>query len=145
MHCPVSTYTHVHTKNRACDSRSQTPEYEARMLHHCMNVGYSELWRTGMLNSSFSSRPSINKAYRTVDQHMGQSTLTHVYIAVPCLSLIQGYDYLRQGGYVIVVVCLSVCLPLATLHKKFPTDLHEIFTKDLQCTNEQMIKFWWRS
>ena len=34
-------------------------------------------------------------------------------------------NYLRQGRYVIVV-CLSVCL-LATLHKNFQTDLHEIF------------------
>jgi len=34
--------------------------------------------------------------------------------------------YLRQIGYVFVVVCLSVCL-LATLRKNFRTDLHEIF------------------
>jgi len=31
---------------------------------------------------------------------------------------------LRQGGYVIVAVCLFVCL-LATLRKNFRTDLHE--------------------
>jgi len=35
------------------------------------------------------------------------------------------YNYLRQEGYVIVVVCLSICL-LATLRKNFRTDLHEI-------------------
>jgi len=34
--------------------------------------------------------------------------------------------YLRQGRYVIVVVCLSVSL-LATLRINFRTDLHEIF------------------
>jgi len=37
-----------------------------------------------------------------------------------------GPAYLRQGGYVFVVVCLSVCL-LATLRKNLRTDLHEIF------------------
>ena len=41
-------------------------------------------------------------------------------------------------------VCLSVCL-LATLHKNFQSDLHEIFSEGWQWTNEQMIKFWWRS
>jgi len=39
---------------------------------------------------------------------------------------------------------MFVCL-LATLHKKFLTDLHEIFREVWQCANEQMIKFWWRS
>ena len=48
--------------------------------------------------------------------------------------------YLRQGGYVIVVVCL-----LATVRKNVWADLHEIFREGWQCTNEQMIKFWWRS
>jgi len=37
-----------------------------------------------------------------------------------------GGNYLRQGGYVFVVICLSVGL-LATLRKNFRTDLHEIF------------------
>ena len=55
-----------------------------------------------------------------------------------------GSFYLRQGGYVIVVVCLSVCL-LATLRKNFRTDLHEIFRKGWQWASEQKIKFWWRS
>jgi len=48
--------------------------------------------------------------------------------------------HLRQGGYVIIVVCL-----LATLRKNFHTDLHEIFRQDWQWANEQMIKFWWLS
>jgi len=51
--------------------------------------------------------------------------------------------YLCLGGYVIVDVCLSVCL-LATLHKNFQTDLHEIFREDWQQANEQLIKFWGR-
>jgi len=51
--------------------------------------------------------------------------------------------YLRQGGYVIVVVCLSVSN--FTLHKNFRTDLHEILREGWQWANEQMIKFWWRS
>jgi len=53
------------------------------------------------------------------------------------------YCYLRQGGYVFVVVGLSVCL-LAALHKNFQTDLHEIFRECLQTASEQMIVFWWR-
>jgi len=55
--------------------------------------------------------------------------------------------YLRQGGYVIVVVCLFVCLSvclLATLQKNFHTDLHEIFRERWQWSNEQMSKFCWR-
>jgi len=48
--------------------------------------------------------------------------------------------YLRQGGYVFVVVCL-----LATLRRNFRTDLHEIFREGWQWANEQMIKFWWQS
>ena len=43
--------------------------------------------------------------------------------------------YLHQGGYVIVIVHLFVCL-LATLFKNFQTDLRVIFR-----ANEQMIKF----
>jgi len=40
--------------------------------------------------------------------------------------------------------CLSVCLLLATLHKNFWTDLHEIFREGWQWGNEQTIKFrWW--
>jgi len=47
-----------------------------------------------------------------------------------------GYNYLRQGGYVIIViVCLFVCL-LATLRKNFWTDVHEIFSKGWQWANE---------
>ena len=41
---------------------------------------------------------------------------------------VKNVNYLRQGGYVFVVVCLFVCL-LATLRKNFRTDLHEIFRK----------------
>ena len=52
--------------------------------------------------------------------------------------------YLRQGGYVIVVVCLSVRL-LAALRKNFQTSLHQTFREGWQWANEQMIKFWWRS
>ena len=52
--------------------------------------------------------------------------------------------YLRRGGYVIVVVCLFVCL-LATLRENFRTDLHEIFREGWQWANEQTVKFWWRT
>ena len=36
------------------------------------------------------------------------------------------------------MVCLSVCL-LATLHKNFHTDLHEIFKERWQWASEQMM------
>jgi len=52
--------------------------------------------------------------------------------------------YLRQGGYVFVVVCLSVCL-LAMLRKNYRTDLHEIFRECWQWATEQTFKFGWRS
>jgi len=47
--------------------------------------------------------------------------------------------YLRQGGYVFIVVCL-----LATLHENVRTDLHEIFREGWQWAMaiEQTIKFW---
>jgi len=48
----------------------------------------------------------------------------------------ENVNYLRQRGYVFVVVCLYVCL-LATLRKNFPTDLHEIFSEGWQWANEQ--------
>jgi len=34
---------------------------------------------------------------------------------------------------------------LATVHKNFWTDLHEIFREGCQWANEQMINFWWQS
>jgi len=49
--------------------------------------------------------------------------------------------YLQQGGYVIVVVCLFVCL-LAILRKNFQTNLHEIVREGWQWVNGQMTKFW---
>ena len=53
--------------------------------------------------------------------------------------------YLRQkGGYVVVVVCPSVCV-LATLRENFQTNLHDIFKEGWQWSNEQTLKFWWPS
>jgi len=61
-------------------------------------------------------------------------------------SLNKEHFYLRQGGYVFVVVCLSVCLSvMKQLRKNFQTDLHESFRECWQWVNEQLIKFWWRS
>ena len=57
---------------------------------------------------------------------------------------VEEVNYLFQGGYVFVVVCLFVCL-LAILHKNFQTGLDEIFRESWQWANEQIIKFWWRS
>jgi len=60
--------------------------------------------------------------------------------------------YLRRqrGGYVFVVVCLSICL-LATLRKELPNAFALNCREGWQRANEQMItfwqaiKFWWRS
>jgi len=49
-------------------------------------------------------------------------------------------DNLRQGGYVIVVLCLSVCL-LATVRKNFRADLHEIFRKVSNCSINKLLNF----
>jgi len=46
--------------------------------------------------------------------------------------------YLRQGGYVFVILCL-----LATLRTNFQTDLDEIFREGWQWASEQIITFWW--
>jgi len=77
----------------------------------------------------------------------GRYIVLYTYASLAAFREFRFY-YLRQGGYVIVVVCLSVCMfvyLLATLRKNFPTDLHEIFTEGWQWVNEQMIKFWLRS
>ena len=65
-----------------------------------------------------------------------------LYVMVSCYDLHRHcyHLYLCQGGHVIVVVCLSVC-PLATLHKIFLTDLHEIFREGRQWAYEQMTNF----
>jgi len=65
-----------------------------------------------------------------------------LYVAVSMPKVIH---YLRQGGYVIVivVVCLFVCsfvCLLATLRKNFRTDLHEIFRQGSKVGNEPMSK-----
>ena len=47
--------------------------------------------------------------------------------------------YLRQGGYVIVVVCLSVCLSVSNFaQKNFRTDLHEIFREGWLPMNKRL-------
>jgi len=50
------------------------------------------------------------------------------------------FYYLRQGGYVFVVACLSVCL-LAALRKNVQTDLHKIFREGWQWADEQLTQF----
>ena len=110
-------------------------------------VGYvrsvRQLWCPAFLCSSLS----FEKAYceyrlnRTEDalatiQSVAKpdSRLQELLGQVVCMALIKALlatvelfcHYLCQGGYVVVIVCLSVCL-LATFHKNFRTDLHEIF------------------
>jgi len=52
-------------------------------------------------------------------------------------------NYLRQGGYVIVVDCLFVCKQLCK--KNFRTDLYESLKEGWHWATEQTVKFWWRS
>jgi len=52
--------------------------------------------------------------------------------------------YLRQGGYVVVVVCLFFCL-LAILRKNSELILLEIFREVWQADEQMIIKFWWQS
>jgi len=68
---------------------------------------------------------------------MGLVAYVREVMTPPTLLCGLWHFFLRQGGYVIIVVCLSVCL-LATLHENFRTDFQEIY-------NEQVIKLWWRS
>ena len=49
--------------------------------------------------------------------------------------------YLLQGGYVLPVFCLSVCL-LATARKNYSSDLHENFMRDVSLDKEDAIKLW---
>jgi len=50
----------------------------------------------------------------------------------------------KEDMFLSLFVCLSICL-LATVHKNFRADLHEIFREGWQWVNKQTIKFWWRS
>ena len=51
--------------------------------------------------------------------------------------------YLRRGSYVVVVVCLFVCLfgLLATLRENFRTKLHEVSKEGRQWATEPLVKF----
>ena len=50
-------------------------------------------------------------------------------------------SYLRERGYVMPGVCLSVCL-LTTLHKNYWTDLHQNSTTNVALNNKVPIEFW---
>jgi len=89
----------------------------------------------------FSFQQPIN---RGIVQVSGVETMLQAYIVMEgdLRTLSQNNILLpRQGGYVIVVVCLFVrlfvCL-LATLRKNFLTDLHGIFREGWQSANEQI-------
>jgi len=70
-------------------------------------------------------------------------------LASTCLyalyATLESCHYLRQGGYVFVVVCLFVSLSVSNFAQKLPTDLLQIFTEGWQWASEQTVKFWWRS
>jgi len=55
------------------------------------------------------------------------------------------FNYRRQGGYVFVVVCLSVCLFVSNFAQKLRNGFAWNFQWRLERASEQMIKFWWRS
>ena len=63
-----------------------------------------------------------------------------------CIFCVLLCYYLRQGGYVFVAVYLFVCcLFVSNFAQKLPNGFAWNFQGRLEWTNEQMIKFWWRS
>jgi len=52
-------------------------------------------------------------------------------------AIISSGYYLSEGGYTIVIVCLSV----SNFVQNFQTDLHEIFREGWQWASEQLSKF----
>jgi len=79
--------------------------------------------RLRWLTVSFVRLISVTASYHVVPYQVAVKIddLQHV-IGQAIIFLLCGYYYLRQWGYVFVVVCL-----LATLRKTFRTDLPEIF------------------
>ena len=69
--------------------------------------------------------------------------VSHLCTTFSC-SYCTTYCYLRQGGYVMPGICLSVCLSclLATLRKNCWTGLREHFTTDVSVDKEELITFW---
>jgi len=51
----------------------------------------------------------------------------------------------RQGSYVFVFVCLSVCLFVSNFAQTLPNGFAWNLREGWQWANEQMFKFWWRS
>jgi len=87
------------------------------------------------LHAALRERGTAPRSFRPM------STVATVAHLSYCWALV--VLYLRQGGYVFVVVCLFVSL-LAALRKNVRTDLHEIFREGWQLASEQIVKFWWR-
>ena len=50
--------------------------------------------------------------------------------------------YLRQGGFVFIVVSLFVCL-LAGLSRNYPVDFHKIGWNDGAWETEETFSVWW--
>jgi len=91
---------------------------------------------------------------------MGQRTSASILVAIRITVWIQGLfsgfviigrygDWLtdihsvRQGGYVIVVICLFVCFSVSNFVQKLLNGFAcEIFSEGWQWANKQMTKFW---
>jgi len=71
--------------------------------------------------TAMSQQQSVKKWY----------TVTTVNTQTKRIRAFATIYYRRQGDYVIVVVCLSVC-QLSTSRKNIKTDLHEIFREGWQ-------------
>jgi len=53
------------------------------------------------------------------------------------------FHYLRQAGYVIVIVCVFVYLSVSNFEQKLPNGFAlNIFRAGWQWASEQIIKFW---
>ena len=86
------------------------------------------------------------------DDRVFHTVANNKLITAGCIQLTVadlGCCYLRQGGNVLIgvclfvcsSVCLSVCL-LATSRKSYSSDLHENFTRDVSVDEKVLIKFW---
>jgi len=67
---------------------------------------------------------------------------TYVWVILKYLFTVATTNFIITSAKEDMFLSLFVCL-LATLHKSFQTDLHEIYREGWQWASEQIIKFWW--
>jgi len=123
----------------------------------------SSLWRCHavpemevVLRRTYSkTQGTVVLGYSTISNTLrvtmaSSSRTAHRRIGVHHSTIVAQNSQLFTSAKEDIVVCLYVCLSpgvclLATLRRKFRTDLHEIFREGWQWINRQTITFWWRS